>query len=97
MIDAVVLCSCHGDGTPDKWPHIMDPNAYVSLRSVYYGASPLAVRGPKRDRYLVDVRRQIAGELRGAPWRLSYPAIGQALGGRDHSTIMHLLKKRIDG
>lgn len=91
-----VLCSCHDADPPHREIPPMHPNAYVSMRSVYYGVSPLDVRGQKRDRYLVDVRRKIAGELRAEPWRLSLHEIGRALGGRDHSTIISLLKKRTE-
>lgn len=88
-----VICSCHmiGRRYVETWP--VDPGAYVSYRSVYFGASPLDVRSQKRDRYLVDVRRKIAAELRAEPWRLSLPHIGRLLGGRDHSTIINLLRK----
>lgn len=92
-----VFCSCHDDSPARRELDPMGPHTYVTMRSVYYGVKPSNVRGPKRDRYLVDVRRKIATELRAEPWRLSFPAIGQALGGRDHSTIIHLLKKNVDG
>lgn len=87
-----VVCSCHtlGGRYLEQWP--VEPNTYVSYRSVYYGASPADIRGPRRDKYFVEVRRKIAGELRAAPWNLSLPHIGRLLGGRDHTTILSLLR-----
>ena len=43
----------------------------------------------RRQHKLVMIRRELAEALRKAGW--SYPHIGRVL-GRDHSTIIHLLK-----
>jgi chromosomal replication initiation ATPase DnaA len=65
--------------------------AYVAKRSRELGFAPADVYGPKRHRVYVDARARIAAELRAEPWRLSLPEIGNALGGRDHTTVMNLL------
>jgi len=53
------------------------------------GMRPSVVRSPRRDRAVVNVRRQAARVLRDAG--CSYPEIGRLLGGRHHATIMQLL------
>jgi chromosomal replication initiation ATPase DnaA len=65
---------------------------YVTKRSFELGVDPLDVRGPRRFPRLVRCRRQIATELRAAPWSMSLSEIGHALGGRDHTTILSLLR-----
>lgn len=54
------------------------------------GITPRQARDRRRGcRWLVERRRFIARKMRDEGY--SYPAIGRALGGRDHSTIMNLL------
>lgn len=65
---------------------------YVTIRSNQLGMDPQEVRGPRRFPRLVRCRRQIATELRAAPWSMSLTEIGRALGGRDHTTILSLLR-----
>jgi chromosomal replication initiation ATPase DnaA len=67
---------------------------YVTIRSHALGQNPVEVRGPRRFPRLVRCRRQIATELRAAPWSMSLSEIGHALGGRDHTTILNLLHPR---
>ncbi len=68
-----------------------DVRGYVIARSNELGFPSDEVRGPSRQRELVRARAVIAHELRLAPWELSLPAIGRALGGRHHTTILALL------
>lgn len=51
------------------------------------------VMGRSRYQYIVDVRHLAMVEVaKRFPW-MSYPQMGRLFGGRDHSTIMHALKK----
>lgn len=51
------------------------------------------VMGRSRYQYVVDVRHLAMVEVsKRFPW-MSYPQMGRLFGGRDHSTIMHALKK----
>lgn len=56
------------------------------------GCTPKEVRGPRRWRWLVARRRFIARKMREEGYSL--PKIGHALGGRDHATVINLLRKR---
>lgn len=67
-------------------------DGYVMARCHEMQVGPQAIKGPRRFQRLVRVRQIIADELRRAPWELSLPAIGRALGGRDHSTVFNLLR-----
>jgi len=67
-------------------------DGYVMARCHEIGLGLQAVKGPGRKRELVRARSILATELRRAPWELSLPAIGRALGGRDHGTVFWLLR-----
>jgi len=67
---------------------ILEPEQVVSLVAEHYGLTVEQLRGPKRDRDIV-VPRQIAAYLSREETDASLVRIGGALGGRDHSTIIH--------
>jgi chromosomal replication initiator protein len=67
-------------------------HGYVQARCHEMQLGPQAVKGPCRSRELVRARAILATELRRAPWELSLPAIGRALGGRDHTSILWALR-----
>ena len=54
----------------------------------YYGMEPAALTGKQRDKEIV-LPRQVAMYLLRTETNASLPQIGEALGGRDHSTILH--------
>lgn len=64
----------------------MSAAEYASFRCSELGYSVVDLRSRSRHREHVLVRVQIAKELRALGH--SYPAIGKALGGRDHTTVM---------
>ena len=67
----------------------------VFLHSPQYNCEPLSVDdlcGTSRSRVLVNAR-QIAMYLCREMTELSLPKIGQAFGGRDHTTVMHADRK----
>ena len=55
------------------------------------GVTPRLMRSPRKFRSLVNARWFAASKMRAEGY--SYPEIGRALGGFDHSTIIHLLKR----
>ncbi|HVZ59084.1 MAG TPA: chromosomal replication initiator protein DnaA [Patescibacteria group bacterium] len=58
----------------------------------FYGVKPTQLRGPKRDAALVKAR-QITMYLLKEKLELTYVEIGNILGGRDHTTVMHGVDK----
>jgi len=70
-------------------PDPMTPSEIIHRTATEYGAHYWEVIGPRRSRYLVNVRTMCAARLRMRGY--SYPEIGTYLGGRHHTTIMNLL------
>ncbi|WP_420116888.1 chromosomal replication initiator protein DnaA [Micromonospora sp.] len=76
------------DGTG---PEITADQIMIST-SEYFGVSLEDLRGHSRSRVLVNAR-QVAMYLCRELTDLSLPRIGQAFGGRDHTTVMHADRK----
>jgi chromosomal replication initiator protein len=68
------------------------PERIVQVVADYYGVELDALKGQKRDRAIVTPR-QIAMFLMRAETDVSLLRIGQELGGRDHSTVLHACDK----
>ena len=66
----------------------VDIQEVVEAVADYYRVSPDDLRGKQRDKHIV-VPRQIAMYLMRQETEASLLEIGQALGGRDHSTVLH--------
>lgn len=64
------------------------PDQIIDIVVEFYGITRPEVLSSSREKRL-SLPRQIAMFLLREDLRLSYPAIGQALGGRDHTTAMH--------
>lgn len=60
----------------------------IELVAKDFGCTTSDLTGPRRHASLVDARAVVVAALK--RWgRHSYPQIGKALGGRDHSTVIH--------
>nr|MDT0662715.1 chromosomal replication initiator protein DnaA [Micromonospora sp. DSM 115978] len=80
------------DFIPDgSGPEINADQIMVSTAD-YFGVSLEDLRGQSRSRVLVNAR-QVAMYLCRELTELSLPRIGQAFGGRDHTTVMHADRK----
>ncbi|MFC4334158.1 chromosomal replication initiator protein DnaA [Salininema proteolyticum] len=64
----------------------------LKVTTEYFDVSEADLKGTSRSRVLVNAR-QIAMYLCRELTDLSLPRIGQAFGGRDHTTVMHATKK----
>ena len=76
-----------------RWykPHeAFDVSDVIALVGASMSIKPTHITGKHRNGPVVDARRVVAKILRERGW--SYPMIGRAIGGRDHSTIINLLK-----
>jgi chromosomal replication initiation ATPase DnaA len=90
----MMLSSCSGGESCSAGFEREDPARLVTpkiLDRICYdcGGDRASVVGPRRTKSVVAVRRKVAKRLR--DMGLSYPEIGFLLGGRDHTTIMHLV------
>jgi chromosomal replication initiator protein len=68
------------------------PERIARAVSEYFGVGMDQLKGQKRDRAIV-VPRQIAMYLMRAETDVSLIRIGEELGGRDHSTVLHACDK----
>jgi len=71
---------------------VVTPEMLLTAAATEFGTTVAKIVGPGRVRALVEARAYVALWLRVA-LRMSYPAIGRVLGGRDHSTVMYLCGK----
>src|SRR6188474_267512 len=71
---------------------LVTPERIVHAVSEYYSVELEALKGQKRDRAIV-MPRQVAMFLIRAETDVSLLRIGQELGGRDHSTVLHACDK----
>jgi len=67
-------------------------NTILAATSELCGVAIEQITGPSRRRNIVDAR-QIAMYVTRDMTDLSYPDIGRAFGGRDHTTVIHAVRK----
>lgn len=75
-----------------KQDHEVTPAAIIAHTCAVFGVSVQELTGPSRTRQLTTAR-QIAMYLCREMTSLSLPKIGQAFGGRDHTTVIHADRK----
>ncbi len=80
------------DLIPDGAGPEINSEQIMNLTADYFGVSIDDLRGHSRSRVLVNAR-QVAMYLCRELTDLSLPRIGQAFGGRDHTTVMHADRK----
>jgi chromosomal replication initiation ATPase DnaA len=68
-----------------------DPAAVARDIARAHGVTVDELLGPLRVAHIVRARKELYATLRARGW--SYPAIGNFVGGRDHSTVMAGLGK----
>ena len=72
--------------------HIVHAEDIIGATCDFYNVKPTQLRGPKREASLVKAR-QITMYLLKKELGLTLVEIGNLLGGRDHTTIMHGVDK----
>jgi chromosomal replication initiator protein len=77
---------------PDSGAHEVSIAAIMAETADYFGLAVEDLTGSSRSRLLVTAR-QMAMYLTRELTDLSLPKIGQAFGGRDHTTVMHATQK----
>lgn len=82
---------CLGGVVEERRSHIHADDIIKGICD-YYGVKPTQLKGPKRDASLVRAR-QIAMYLLKKELGLTLVEIGNSLGGRDHTTVMHGVEK----
>jgi chromosomal replication initiator protein len=80
------------DFIPDDSGPEITADQIMAATADYFGVSLEDLRGHSRSRVLVNAR-QVAMYLCRELTDLSLPRIGQAFGGRDHTTVMHADRK----
>ncbi|HEU0240080.1 MAG TPA: chromosomal replication initiator protein DnaA [Micromonosporaceae bacterium] len=80
------------DFIPDGSGPDITADQIMASTAEYFGVSIDDLRGHSRSRVLVNAR-QVAMYLCRELTELSLPRIGQAFGGRDHTTVMHADRK----
>ncbi|QSB14828.1 chromosomal replication initiator protein DnaA [Natronosporangium hydrolyticum] len=80
------------DFIPDGAEPQVTVDQIMASTADYFGVSLEDLRGHSRSRVLVNAR-QVAMYLCRELTELSLPRIGQAFGGRDHTTVMHADRK----
>lgn len=78
-------------GDPDAFLS-RDPGAVLQAVASEFRVAPVELTGPRRSHNIV-VPRQAAMYLMREVCQLSFPQIGDYLGGRDHTTVMHGCEK----
>jgi chromosomal replication initiator protein len=80
------------DFLPDRAVPEITADQIMEATAEYFGVGLDDIRGQSRSRVLVNAR-QVAMYLCRELTDLSLPRIGQAFGGRDHTTVMHADRK----
>jgi chromosomal replication initiator protein len=92
VVDLALAEEVLKDFIPDGSGPEITADQIMEATSEYFGVSVEDLRGLSRSRVLVNAR-QVAMYLCRELTDLSLPRIGQAFGGRDHTTVMHADRK----
>jgi chromosomal replication initiator protein len=92
VVDLALAEEVLRDFIPDGSGPDITADQIMEASSEYFGVSIEDLRGQSRSRVLVNAR-QVAMYLCRELTDLSLPRIGQAFGGRDHTTVMHADRK----
>lgn len=91
-ISAELASECLVDFTIKKTGSRLSPDAVLQVAADHFGLQLDDLKGPRRNKAVV-FPRQLAMHLIRELTAASLTDIGQAFGGRDHTTVMHSLNK----
>lgn len=80
------------DNTEEKGAEALTPNTIIAIVAEHLGVSPRDITGSKRHQNIAQAR-QVSMFLCRQLLGLSFPALGRAFGGKDHSTVLYSVKK----
>lgn len=86
------LVDC-GDMTPETESRRTVHDIVCDVLKAYPDVSLNDIKGPRRGRHIIAARMEAVYAVRMLRPDMSYPAIGRWFGGRDHSTILHSVRK----
>jgi chromosomal replication initiator protein len=75
----------------DQPPEFTDAHQEIERVAAHYGVDPSVIKGRSRTKSAVFVRSQAALAVRRLGY--SFSEMGQMFGGRDHTTMMNLVRK----
>ncbi len=78
--------------TEERNAESLTPNAIIGVVAEHMGVNPKEITGAKRHQNIAQAR-QVAMFLCRSLLGLSFPALGRAFGGKDHSTVLYSVKK----
>lgn len=84
----------HFDAHMNDWRRFMGSKSkvHIAIRASHFGLSASDITGGSRKRNIVHARHIIAYELVKF-FGKSYPEVGRLLGGLDHTSCIHAVKK----
>lgn len=78
--------------TEDKPGNTLSPEMVISITSRRFSVEPSEITGSKRHQAIAQAR-QVSMFLCRRLLGMSYPQLGRAFGGKDHSTVLYSVKK----
>lgn len=92
VVTAALIHQALGSKGATQSRSTLHPDDIINLICDYYGIKPKQLKGSKRDAMLVKPR-QLCMFILKEEAKLPYAEIGNLLGGRDHTTVMHGVEK----
>ncbi|HMM39560.1 MAG TPA: DnaA/Hda family protein [Desulfovibrio sp.] len=80
------------NNTEEKTAEALSPRTVIAIVAEHQGVNPKDILGSRRNQNIA-LARQMAMFLCRDLLGLSFPALGRAFGGKDHSTVLYSVKK----
>ncbi len=80
------------ENTEERSVEALTPGTVIAVVAEHLGVNPKEITGSRRNQNIAQAR-QVAMFLCRSLLGLSFPALGRAFGGKDHSTVLYSVKK----